>query len=77
MNPTLENPVDEIRRIKTALAAEDGYDPARMADSLCKLERELRTQGWIFADAPIAGSGAAPPQASPPPALREEPPGLL
>jgi len=50
MNPTLENPVDEIRRIKTELAVEDDYDLTRMTESLRKLEAELRARGWIFAD---------------------------
>ena len=56
MNPTFENPVDEIRRIKTALAAEDGFDPTRMAESLRQLEAVLRAQGWIFTDDTSAGS---------------------
>ena len=77
MNPPLENPVDEIRRIKTARAAEDGYDPARMAVSLRKLEAELRAQGWVFADDTPVGPADDPSRASPPAALREDPPGGL
>ena len=50
MSTTLENPVDEIRRIKAELAAEDGYDLSRMTQSLRKIEAELRAQGRIFAD---------------------------
>ncbi|MBX7208928.1 MAG: hypothetical protein K1X78_11480 [Verrucomicrobiaceae bacterium] len=50
MSTPLENPVDEIRRIKTELAAEDGYELARMTESLRKLEAELRRQGRLFAD---------------------------
>lgn len=76
MNTTLENPVDEIRRIKATLAAEDGYDPTRMAESLRQLEAELRAQGRIFADDTPAGSTRTPIPANPA-VLREDPPGLL
>jgi hypothetical protein len=74
MNTPLENPVDEIRRIKTALAAEDGYDLTRMAVSLRKLEAELRAQGRVFADDASVGPVENPSRSSPPAALREEPP---
>jgi len=76
MNPILENPVDEIRRIKAALAVEDGYDSNRMAESLRKLEAELRAQGRIFADNITAGSPPPPPPANPA-VLREDPTKLL